>query len=214
MCRILESADYEVRVAADGPEALAILFNWRPDLVVLDIAMPKMSGWQVLQRIRQLTTTPVILLSALSQEQEKVRGLRSGADDYVAKPFGKHELLARVEAVLRRAQKPDESEAVFQDSVLSLDLERHRVHVRGSPVDLSPLEFRVLAALIQNADAVLSQSRLLELCWMDRIAGPTNVRMCIAALRRKIEADPKQPELIETVREFGYRYKLTGPAAD
>ena len=204
--RLLGSAGYSVRTARDGGEGLRSFFSWKPDLVVLDIRMPKMNGWEMLERIREMSDTPVIMVSALGQEDEKVRGLRGGADDYVPKPFGQAELLARVEAVLRRAGESSKAEDVYADGVLHMDFRRHRISVKGRQAELSPLEFRVLGALVRAANVVLSPERLLNLCWDEKAAGPANVRLYISHLRRKLEEDPQRPKLIQTVREFGYRY--------
>ena len=204
---ILESAGYSLRSASDGYEGLTAFFSWRPDLILLDVLMPKMDGWTLLARIRELSNTPVIMLTALGQEHQKVRGLKSGADDYIAKPFGRDELLARVEAVLRRTDGAQQIEDVYKDEVLQVDFQRHLVFVRGRQIELSPIEFRLLGALIRSASVVLSPDRLLDLCWGERSGGPGNVRVDINYLRRKLEESPSSPVLIETVREFGYRYK-------
>ena len=207
--RILGSAGYSVRSAADGHEGLRTLFAWQPDLVVLDIQMPTMDGWEVLRRIREVSEIPVIMLTALGREDEKVKGLRSGADDYVVKPISKGEFLARVEAIFRRAPSTSGSgnENAYRDSVLFMDFENHQVSVDGLRVEFSPIEFRMLAALVKNARAVLSPDRLLDLCWGERSGGPGSVRVYINSLRKKIEKNPARPQLIETVREFGYRYQ-------
>ena len=208
---LLEPAGYLVAAASSGREGFRTFFSWRPDLVILDIRMSDMDGWQLLERIREVSNTPVIMLTALGQEEEMVHGLRQGADDYVVKPFSKAELLARLETVLRRALTPSEMEDEYRDGALLVDFEYHRVFVHGRPVELSSLEFRLLAALIRRAGAVLSQDRLLDLVWGEKPAGPGSLRMYINYLRRKIEDVPSRPQLIETVRGFGYRYQ---PPAD
>ena len=204
---LLDSAGYSLQTASDGDEGLKVFFSWRPDLVLLDVLMPKMDGWSLLGRIRELSDTPVLMLTALGQEHQKVRGLRGGADDYIAKPFGRDELLARVEAILRRTESAPQTEDAYKDEVLHVDFERHRVFARSSQVELSPIEFRLLVALVRSAGVVLSPERLLDLCWGERSGGPGNVRVYINYLRRKLEEDPSSPVLIETVREFGYRYR-------
>ena len=204
---VLEAEGYGVATAANGIEALRAVYQSRPALVISDIAMPEMDGWTFLQRLREFTEIPVIMLSALGEERDKVRGLRDGADDYVVKPVMRAELLARVEALLRRS-KSDRTEeaAVYHDAVLYVDLERHDVRVRGEAVELSPQEFRLLIALVRHPGAVLSPDRLLELAWGTSEGGPENVRVYIGYLRRKLEPEPGVPPMIETVRGFGYRF--------
>ena len=147
------------------------------------------------------------VLSVPGQESEKIQGLRSGADDYLVKPIGVPELLARIDAVTRRTTSDNEVRDVYQDSVLSIDYPKHEVHVRSQEVQLSPSEFRLLAVLVQNRDTVLSASRLLDLCWRDRESGPESVRVYINYLRKKLEENPAKPQLVETVRGYGYRYR-------
>ncbi len=204
---VLETEGYGVATAANGLEALRVVYQSRPALVISDIAMPEMDGWTFLKRLREFTETPVIMLSALGEERDKVRGLRDGADDYVVKPVMRAELLARVEALLRRARSDETEEtAVYHDAALYVDFERHDVRVRGEAVELSPQEFRLLMALIRHPGAVLSPDRLLELSWGTSEGGPENVRVYIGYLRRKLEPEPDAPPMIETVRGFGYRF--------
>ena len=206
----LERAGYATIVAADGREGLRRFYNDRPDLVVLDIAMPEMDGWQVLERIREVSNLPVLMLTAAAQERDKVRGLRGGADDYITKPFSGEEFLARVEAALRRASAPPEisENSVYQDSEVTIDYPKHEVAVRGQPVELTPTEFRLLGTLTENAGRVLSQDQLLDRVWgQDYVESADVVRLYIGYLRRKIERDSSNPKLIETSRGFGYRYR-------
>jgi len=206
----LERAGYATTVAVDGREGLRHFYNDRPDLVILDIAMPEMDGWQVLERIREVSNLPVLMLTAAAQERDKVRGLRGGADDYITKPFSGEEFLARVEAALRRANASSETSeiSVYQDSEVTIDYAKHEVAVRGQPVELTPTEVRLLGTLTQNAGRVLSQDQLLDHVWGQDYAESLDVvRLYVGYLRRKIEVDPGKPELIETVRGFGYRYK-------
>jgi DNA-binding response OmpR family regulator len=210
--RLFESEGHAVRTAADGPEGLRAFFSWRPDLVLLDTQLIGMTAWQLLQRIREVSDTPVIMLTLPNNEEEKVRGLRTGADDMLVKPVAERELIARAEAVLRRRVKPAQTAERYQDRALALDFQRHQVHVRGRQVELSPLEFRLLTALVRNAGVVLSPDQLLDLCWGGKEASPANVRVYVGYLRRKIEEDRARPRLIENVREFGYRYRP--PPAD
>lgn len=211
MHRILEKAGHVVRAVSDGREAIKAFYTWQPHLVILDIMMPRMDGWAVLERIREVSAAPVIMLTALGQEHQKVRGLQEGADDYLVKPIGIPELLARVEACLRRVRAPPEIADVYADRALYVDFKNHRVLVDDHELKLSPMEFRLLGALVRNRDTILSASRLLELCWGDREGGPESVRVYIGYLRRKLDSVAFRGGLIETVREFGYRYRSPEP---
>ena len=206
----LQRAGYETLEAADGLEGLRRFYSDRPDLVLLDIAMPKMDGWQVLERIREVSAGPVLMLTAAAQERDKIRGLTEGADDYVTKPFSGDEFLARVSAMLRRTASGQAARGdnIYRDVEISIDFPRHEVIVRGKKVDLSPTEFRLLSVLTENADQVLSQDQLLDHVWGHDYAESLDVvRLYVGYLRRKIEVEPGKPELVETVRGFGYRYK-------
>ena len=184
---LLERAGASVREAADGREALRVLYDVRPEVIVLDVTMPELDGWQTLERIRDLTAVPVLMLTARDTELEKVRGLKEGADDYVTKPFGRQELLARVEALLRRSAGradwgPDRE--TYGDGRVSVDVTRAEVRVGDDEIQLTPLEFRLLVTFMRNPGQVLSRDQLLELVWghpdavaavdilpLDRIAG-------------------------------------------
>ena len=206
----LGRAGYEVVEAVNGLEGLQKFYSDRPDIVILDIAMPEMDGWQTLQRIREVSTVPILMLTAATQEHEKIRGLDEGADDYITKPFSGDELLARVSAVLRRTDQPvkELEHNVYKDAELSIDFQRHEVFVRVEPVVLSATEFRLLSVLTSNEGNVLSQERLLDLVWGQDYEDSLNiVRLYINYLRQKIEVDIRKPKLIETVRGFGYRYR-------
>ena len=206
----LQRAGYETLEAADGLEGLRRFYSDRPDLVVLDIAMPEMDGWQVLERIREVSSVPVLMLTAAAQERDKIRGLTEGADDYVTKPFSGDEFLARVAAMLRRTANTQEASStnIYRDQQISIDFPRHEVVVRGQQVDLSPTEFRLLSVLTRNAGQVLSQDQLLDHVWGQDYAESLDVvRLYIGYLRRKIELTPGNPSLVETVRGFGYRYR-------
>lgn len=203
----LEPAGYEVATAENGSEALRTMYRYRPSLVISDVAMPEMDGLDLLTRMREFTETPVILLSGHGEESDKVRGLTCGADDYVVKPVMRRELLARVDAILRRARPEEASEAwVYQDDVLKIDLQRHAVEVHGKLVTLTPQEFRLLATFTRNPGTVLNPDRLMELAWGTSEGGPENVRVYVGYLRRKLERVPSEPEMLETVRGFGYRF--------
>jgi DNA-binding response OmpR family regulator len=204
----LERAGYLVASCASGDIGLRRLYEFRPDLILLDVVMEGMDGWKALELIRQVTDVPVIMLTGLNSEIERVRGLRGGADDYIGKPFGPAELLARVEAVLRRTTQPTSVKEVWDDGSVRIDFAAGDVHVRGEQVALTPLEFRLLAALTQHSGQILARGQLLELVWGDSsMRSGDEVKLYIGYLRRKIEQDPASPELIETVRGFGYRYR-------
>lgn len=200
-------AGYETLTATDGKEALRLFFQHHPDLVVVDLRMPVMDGFALITRIREVSEVPIIVLSALGREEDKVQGLRLGADDYVVKPVGMKELLARIEAALRRAQLPPVSQkGVYTDGVLTIDKERQEVYVRGARVNLTPKELRLLIYLTQNAGRVISVQELLTKVWGSTYYAEESVKWHIASLRRKIEETPHEPRLIVTVWGSGYRY--------
>ena len=204
----LEQHGYAVSTADDGTEGLRKLYGLKPDLVLLDVVMPGLTGWQVLERIREVSDVPVIMLTSRDSEVERVRGLRGGADDYVAKPFSSAELLARVEAVLRRTSAAPAVRDVYEDAEVSIDFGASEVRVRGELVPLTPLEFRLLGTLTAHPGQVLSREQLLEHVWGDAYArGGDEVKLYVRYLRLKVERDPQNPTLIETVRGFGYRYR-------
>ncbi|MDX6512076.1 MAG: hypothetical protein QOE36_1580 [Gaiellaceae bacterium] len=199
----LAGAGYRTVSAADGREGLRRLYETHPDLVLLDVVMPELDGWQTLELIRQVSDVPVIMVTGNDMEVERVRGLRAGADDYVGKPFGTAELLARVEAVLRRSGGEPEVRKVYDDGVVAIDYAASEARVHGEPIALTPLEFRLLTALVEHPGHVLSRGQLLELAWGYNQGGGDQVKIYVGYLRRKLGV----PELIETVRGFGYRYR-------
>jgi len=190
--------------AADGEEGLRRFFEDRPDLVVLDLGLPGLDGFGVLERIRQLSEVPVVLLSAEHRESEKVRGFELGADDYVTKPFGAEELVARIRRLSRRPA--DDAAAVLVGGPLELDAGRRQVKLSGRAISLSPTEFDLLAVLLRNRDRVVTQQQLLEEVWGNSLADPKRVRLYVSYLRRKLE-QAGEPGLIETVRGLGYRLR-------
>ena len=210
---LLERTGASVRDAANGRDGLREFHGFRPDLVVLDVNMPELDGWAVLERIRDMSDVPVLMLTARGDELERVRGLQSGADDYVVKPFGKQELVARVQALLRRASRtPPESEAdTYADAYLTVDWAQARVTVGEREVQLTPLEFRLLSTFVRHRRQVLSREQLLELVWGDAFGvGGAPVKLYVGYLRRKLDADAPDSVPIETVRGFGYRYRPPG----
>jgi DNA-binding response OmpR family regulator len=203
---LLRGAGYAVETAQDGRAALRAFHASPCDLVILDLSMPELDGFETLDRIRDLSDMPVILLTARSGEIDKVRGFRAGADDYVVKPFGRQELLVRIEALLRRAPEPTHLEG-YEDDALSIDYAQRLVLCRGLPVHLTPLEFRLLAAFTRHAGQVLSAEQLIEHCWGHE-AGVSRdqVKLYVSHLRKKLGQRSNGFRPIETVRGFGYRY--------
>jgi DNA-binding response OmpR family regulator len=205
---VLGRSGFEVAAAADGRDGLRVFHSQRPDIVVLDVGLPEMDGWTVLDRIRELSGVPVLMLTAHGQEAEKVRGLRAGADDYLTKPFGTAEFVARVQALLRRSPAAGEQEAeVFDDGTVRVNFAAHEVAVAGEPVELTATEYRLLSVLVRHRGQVLSPVKLLELVWSDPFGiGPDRVKYSVMRLRRKLGAADAD-SLIEAVRGFGYRYR-------
>jgi DNA-binding response OmpR family regulator len=206
---ILERAGFAVDEQADGRAALRAFHTGQHDLVVLDVSMPELDGWEILERIRDLSEVPVLMLTARDSERDRVRGLRAGADDYVTKPFDRDELLARVEALLRRAPRDDEPVS-YSDSFLQVDFIQRAASVEGRNVALTRLEYNLLEAFVQHPNQVLSQEQLLELAWEDPLAvSRDQVKLYVGYLRKKLgktgDASP-----IETVRGFGYRFRPAG----
>jgi DNA-binding response OmpR family regulator len=206
----LEMEHYHVLEAADGQEALEQLRNYLPDLVVLDVQMPEMDGFETLRHIREVSTVPVIMLTVLQTEQDKIHGLDLGADDYLAKPFSPRELLSRIRALLRRAHMPAparKTEIVVDDN-LKIDFSRHEVFVRGQKVVLRPTEYRLLYHLVSNAGRLLTHETLLSKVWGREYRDEAHyLRLYITYLRQKIEEDPAHPRYILTERGLGYRFK-------
>ena len=210
---LLERAGHVVIKAPDGESALKLFYSRQPDLVVLDVSMPGLDGWEVLNRIRELSDVPVLMLTARAEELEKVRGLRAGADDYVTKPFGRQELLARVDATLRRGRSAPQAQETYADDFLTIDFAQRKVTAGGAELALTPLEFRLLGAFVRNQNQVLSHDQLLELAWGDaRSADRDQVKLYVGYLRRKLGTGVGDESPIETVRGFGYRYRPLGSA--
>ena len=209
---VLANAGHAVSQAPDGQAALRELYAMRPDLVILDVQMPELDGWETLERIRDLSDVPVLMLTARDSELERVRGLRAGADDYLVKPFGNQELAARVHALLRRSVEAPDRAKSYSDEHVAVDFAQRLVTCEGRDVSLTPLEFGLLRTFVENPNQVLSRDQLLELVWGDEYAvSPSEVKVYVGYLRRKL--DPEQPSRapIETVRGFGYRYRSHAP---
>lgn len=206
----LEMAGYRVVEAGTGFEALDQLRQELPDLIIMDVMMPEMDGFSALKQIREVATTPVIMLTVRNDERDRIRGLDLGADDYMTKPFSTPELLLRVKAVLRRTftPAPTRRARVVVDDDLSIDFDRREVLVRGQKVTLRPTEARLLYHLVNNAGRLLSHATLLAKVWGREYRDEDHyVRLYITYLRQKIERDPTHPEYILTERGMGYRFK-------
>lgn len=205
----LELEGYRVIEASNGLEALEQVRKHLPELIIMDVMMPKMDGFEALRLLREISTVPVILLTVKEDEEDRIHGLELGADDYVTKPFSPRELVSRVNAVLRRAEWPSPApRSILQiDDRLSVDFNRHQVIVEGVRVDLRPTEYRLLNHLIQNAGWVVPHETLLAKVWGYEYRDETHyLRLYINYLRKKIEEDPSNPQYILTERGIGYRF--------
>lgn len=205
----LEQDGFEVVEANNGTQAMEKLRTTLPDLILLDVMMPDIDGFTVLKMIREIGNIPVIMLTAKGQEEDKVKGLELGADDYVTKPFSPRELTSRIRAVLRRGNfsKDEESGQIVVDDRLTIDFSKHEVWVEGELVQLRPTEYRLLYHLVQNAGWVLTHDQILNKVWGYEYENePHYVRLYINYLRKKIEVDPSNPQYILTERGVGYRF--------
>jgi DNA-binding response OmpR family regulator len=193
--------------AADGDEALAMIHSERPDLVVLDLALPRRDGFSVLERVREKTDLPIIVLTARGLEEDKVRGLRLGADDYLTKPFSPRELVARIESVLRRSSPRASRSGQIDTHDLAIDLAARRVRRAGKDVHFTPTEFNLLAELATHPGEALTHDALLTRVWGPEYRYETQyLKVYVGRLRDKIEPVPDEPKLIQTVRGVGYRF--------
>ena len=204
----LRRQGHEVRGAATGQEGIAATAEWQPDLVLLDVTMPGLDGWQVLSRLRSASPVPVIMLTARGEEPEILRGFAGGADDYVTKPFSFAQLGARIKAVLDRSPRGREaSSGILRGADLEVDLDRHRVLRGGEPIDLTPTEFRILVTLLREPGRVLSARQIVAAVWGNEYADETGyIRRYVWHLRRKLEHDPRQPRYILNERSVGYLF--------
>ena len=205
----LKKENQEVLTASDGGEALQIARDGKPDLIILDIMLPTMSGLEVCRIIRKESSVPILMLTAKTDETDKVVGLELGADDYVTKPFSMRELLARVRAMLRRSQvaeMPASDEKQIKVGDVEIDISRHQASLKGSVLELTPKEFDLLAFLARNRGLVFSREKLLETVWgYDYVGGTRTVDVHVRWLRQKIETNPSKPKHIVTVRGAGYK---------
>lgn len=204
----LSAHGFEVETAIDGQDALVRISTWLPDAVVLDLMMPQKDGLEVLRETRTWSQVPIIVLSARGQERDKVVALDQGADDYLTKPFGIDELLARLRAVMRRTLVADDA-AIVMNGDLRIDIARHRVRRMDQEIHLTPTEFDLLLVLARNAGKVLTHRQLLERVWGGYAAeNAQQLRVYINYLRRKLESDPAHPTLILTEPGIGYRLRF------
>jgi two-component system, OmpR family, response regulator RegX3 len=206
---LLRKEGYEVAVAESGPAALEDFDKGGADLVLLDLMLPGLSGMDVCRALRLRSSVPVIMLTAKDSEIDKVVGLEIGADDYVTKPYSSRELLARIKAVLRRGQEPDELKpATLESGPVRMDVERHVVTVNGQDTALPLKEFELLEMLLRNAGRVLTRMQLIDRVWGSDYVGDTKtLDVHVKRLRAKVEANPASPQLIVTVRGLGYKFE-------
>jgi DNA-binding response OmpR family regulator len=207
----MEKAGYRPIIASSGNDALRRFYDDHPDLVILDVALPGLDGWQVIERIREFSRVPILMVTARSSESDKVRGLKLGADDYITKPLSFPELVARVEAALRRASTPTpDRPRRIQHRDLVIDLDEHRAKVRGEDVRLTPTEFRLLAYLVEHAGQLVAHRQVLSAVWGSGYDADVHLlRMTIRNLRLKLEGVAPGGSYIAT--EYGLGYRLTGP---
>jgi len=202
----LERDGHACRSAGDGRQGLRLFFEAHPDLVLLDLALPEMDGWQLCERIREVSQIPVIMLTAKADESSKVRGLQMGADDYITKPFGFPELLARVQAVLRRASISVQAHEIYREGELVLDPQLHTAMLEGSDLKLTPTEYRLLAFMMQHSGQLLTHRQILEGVWGQAYGSDNDsLRIYIRNLRKKLEGE-NGPRYIGTEHGLGYRF--------
>lgn len=209
----LEVRGYKVSGASNGLEALAIFNSAHVDMVIMDVMMPNMDGFEAIKRIRKNSNVPIIVLSALGEEQDKIQALNLGADDYLTKPFGTGELLARVQAVWRRTKwhTPSAKQERIALGEIVINLERHEVNVRGEKIELTPTEFNLLVYFMRNNTKVLGHKAILQNVWGPEYGQETEyLRVYIGRLRQKIEIDPANPQYLRTERGFGYSFEVPG----
>jgi two-component system KDP operon response regulator KdpE len=204
---VLTSQGYHVNTVPDGQSALASLIAWRPNLVLTDLAMPHMDGIELCRRIRAVSTVPIVVLSVKGAERAKVEALDAGADDYLTKPFGTDELLARVRAAIRRAGDDGVDAPPLEIGDFRIDLQTRRIHVRGGEVRLTPKEFDLFVYLARRPNRVIPHGRLLEAVWGEKAQDHTEyLRVFVGQIRKKIESNPAEPRHLATEPWVGYRF--------
>ena len=202
----LDAEGFRIVEASRGSQALELAAKFKPDIVLLDLGLPDMDGLEVLKGLRRWTSAPVIVLSARGQERDKIAGLDAGADDYLGKPFGVEELLARIRVALRHAERGGaEPDPVYEHGDLKVDISRRKVWVGKKDARLSPLQFSLLAALVRNAGRVVSHAQLMKGLWPDGDGTPESVRLLVHQLRHRLERDPVRPKHLKTEPGIGYR---------
>ena len=206
---------FQVRAAQTGQSALEVVVSFRPDLILLDLGLPDMDGFEIIRRIREASSTPIIVLSVRGQERDKVQALDLGADDYLTKPFGVDELLARVRVALRHTARPAAgTAAIFRTGNLIVDVEHRRVTLGGQEVSLTPTEYELLKAFIAHPDKVLTDRMLLQRVWGPEYGDEAHyLHVYVARLRKKIELDPQNPRYLRTEPGVGYRLVSADQAA-
>jgi DNA-binding response OmpR family regulator len=207
---------YDVLAAANGQEGLSIAFEERPDLVILDLMMPKMDGWSVCQRLREIGDMPILVLTALSSEAALVRSFELGADDFLTKPINLRELELRVLGLLRRVDAPDLPEwPVYDDGTLEVDLVERRVTKNGHQIHLTATEYRLLCYLVRHAGQTVSHEHLIQTVWgSGQVGKMSSLGFYINVLRKKLEDDPSHPQYILSERGVGYRFAAAGAQVD
>jgi DNA-binding response OmpR family regulator len=205
LSQYLRESAFDVVEASNGPTGLRLAYAEKPDLVLLDVMLPGMDGWEVCARLRELTDLPIIMLTAKTSEDDKLRGFRLGVDDYVTKPFSFVELVARIQAVLGRVKNDRKEAGYIIHGEILLDMKRYQASLGNRTLELTPTEFRLLEVLVRRKGRVASDEDLMREVWGGYRSDPALVRRYILMLRKKLEPDPSNPIWLRTVRGFGYR---------
>lgn len=205
LSQYLRESDFDVVEASNGPLGLRLAYNEKPDLVLLDVMLPGMDGWEVCVRLREMTDLPIIMVTAKTTEADKLRGFRLGVDDYITKPFSFAELVARIQAVLGRMGNEHQENGYVAHGEIVLDMDKFQATLSGRTLVLTPKEFRLLEALVRRKGKVASDRELMQEVWGEYSNDPALVRRYILLLRKKLEPDPTNPTWIRTTRGFGYR---------
>jgi DNA-binding response OmpR family regulator len=205
LSQYLRESAFKVVEASNGPTGLRLAYSERPDLVLLDVMLPGMDGWEVCARLRELTDLPIIMLTAKTSEADKLRGFQLGVDDYVTKPFSFAELVARIQAVIGRMQSEKKESGYIAHGEILLDMKKYQASLGNRTLELTPTEFRLLEVLVERKGRVASDEDLIREVWGGNRSDPALVRRYILMLRKKLEPDPSNPVWLRTVRGFGYR---------
>jgi DNA-binding response OmpR family regulator len=205
LSQYLRESNFKIIEAPNGPAGLRMAYGEKPDLVLLDVMLPGMDGWEVCSRLRELTDIPIIMLTAKTSEADKLRGFNLGVDDYVTKPFSFAELVARIQAVIGRMQSGRKETGYIAHGEILLDMKKYQASLGNRTLDLTPTEFRLLEALVERKGKVASDEDLMREVWGGNRSDPALVRRYILMLRKKLEPDPSNPVWLRTVRGFGYR---------